>query len=143
MDTEKRAVIKHGQGTKELLENRLGRLAMEMKQINSILQIAVSIFNSPAQMVKLFQLSGRKLFTRQIGYKAFIATVSKHNADKTERDGVSSRRIPQIKCMAVNPYIAIILLVDSGTTGCQYFVHIYIKFTISREMQRVEESVAV
>ena len=61
MDTEIRAIIKHGQGAKDLLENRLSRLAMEMKQINRILQIPVSIFDSPAQMVKLFQLFGWKL----------------------------------------------------------------------------------
>ena len=67
MDTEIRTIIEHGQGTKELLENRLSRLAMEMKQINRILQIPVSIFDAPAQMIKLFQFSGRKLFTGQIG----------------------------------------------------------------------------
>ena len=58
MDTEIRTIIEHGQGTKELLENRLSRLTMEMKQINRILQIPVSIFDAPAQMIKLFQFIG-------------------------------------------------------------------------------------
>ena len=143
MDTEIRTIIEHGQGTKELLENRLSRLAMEMKQINRILQIPVSIFDAPAQMIKLFQFSGRKLFTGQICNKAFIAAISKHEADQTELDWVSTGRIPEIKRPAVNPYITVIILENLGTTVCQDFAHINVKFTIRRKMQRVEEAIAV
>ena len=49
---------------------------MEMQQINSVFQIPVSIFDSPAKMVKLFQFFRRELVTGQVGNKAFLLVVS-------------------------------------------------------------------
>jgi hypothetical protein len=75
MNTEIRAVIEHRQGTEEFLEHCLCRFSVEMQQINRILQIPICVLDTPAQVVKVFQLLGRKLIARQVGNKAFITVI--------------------------------------------------------------------
>ena len=65
-------VIKHSNGTEHLLENSLSGFTVKMKQINCIFQITVSIFDTPAEMIKPFQLFRREIITGKIGHKAFI-----------------------------------------------------------------------
>ena len=93
------------------------RLAMEMQQINRVFQISVSIFDSPTQVVKLFQLFWRELITGQVGNKAFVSAIRKQDTNKTETNIISSGRIPKVKCSTVNPSIAIIVLVYPCTAG--------------------------
>ena len=78
------------------------RLAMEMQQINRVLQIAVSIFDSPAKMVKLFQFFRRELVTGQVGNKTFVTAIRKHDTNKTESNRISLTRIPKIKSSAAD-----------------------------------------
>ena len=63
VNTEISAEIEHCQGTKHFLKDSLGGYTVEVQEINSILQITVSIFDAPTKMIKLFQFPGWEFIT--------------------------------------------------------------------------------
>ncbi len=64
------------------MENSLSRFTVEVQQIDYIFQIPVRIFDTPSEMIKLFQLLRREFFTGKVGHKTFIGTIIKLDTNK-------------------------------------------------------------
>ena len=76
----------HGESGKDLPGNVLHRFALEQTQTDGIFQLTEGSFNTPAQMIEVFQLLRRERVFIQIGNERFSGVLRTFETNNTERE---------------------------------------------------------
>ena len=107
-----------------------------MKQIDGIFQVAVSIFNTPAKMIKLSKSFGWKPVARQVGDKAFVRTIGQLKTNKSELNGIRIGRaiVQRIKMTAIYFNITIIMTMCLWDIENKDSTDIDVQIAINRQM---------
>ena len=78
--------VVHGESGKDLLGDVLHLFALEQTQTNGIFQLTEGSFNTPAQMIEVFQLFRRERVFIQIGNERFSGVLRTFETNNTERE---------------------------------------------------------